>query len=79
LRISSADGPAEISITLASYLPPRASVNRLTVRAHFGAGWNDLRPVGSYLKGASPFDVLDMAGNGWECLSSAYLPYPLDR
>ena len=45
-------------------------------RAHFGAGWNDLRPVGGLPKGASPYGVLDLAGNGWEWVSSAYLPYP---
>lgn len=45
-------------------------------RAHFGGGWNDLRPVGSFPKGASPYGALDMAGNGWEWVSSAYLPYP---
>ena len=45
-------------------------------RAHFGAGWNDLRPVGSFPKGASPYGVLDMAGNGWEWVSSVYRPYP---
>ena len=47
-------------------------------RAHFGAGWNDLRPVGSFPKGASPYGVLDMAGNGWEWVSSLYRPYPFD-
>ena len=45
-------------------------------RAHFGSGWNDFRPVGSFPKGASPYGVLDLAGNGWEWVSSAYLPYP---
>lgn len=45
-------------------------------RAHFGAGWNDLKPVGSFPKGASPYGLLDAAGNGWEWVSSAYLPYP---
>lgn len=45
-------------------------------RAHFAAGWNDTRPVGSFPKGASPYGVLDMAGNGWEWVSSVYLPYP---
>jgi formylglycine-generating enzyme required for sulfatase activity len=45
-------------------------------RAHFGAGWNDLRPVGSLVKGASPYGALDMAGNGWEWVSSVYRPYP---
>jgi iron(II)-dependent oxidoreductase len=46
--------------------------------AHFGAGWNDLRSVGNSPKGASPYGVLDLAGNGWEWVSSAYLPYPYD-
>ncbi len=45
-------------------------------RAHFGAGWNDLKPVGSFPNGASPYGLLDAAGNGWEWVSSAYLPYP---
>jgi len=45
-------------------------------RAHFGGGWNDLKPVGSFPKGASPYGLLDAAGNGWEWVSSAYLPYP---
>ena len=48
------------------------------VRAHFSAGWNDFRPVGSFPKGASPYGVLDLAGNGWEWVSSAYFPYPYD-
>jgi iron(II)-dependent oxidoreductase len=47
-------------------------------RAHFGGGWNDLRPVGNFPKGASPYGMLDPAGNGWEWVSSAYLPYPYD-
>jgi formylglycine-generating enzyme required for sulfatase activity len=47
-------------------------------RAHFGGGWNDLRPVGSFPAGASPYGVLDMAGNGWEWVSSVYRPYPYD-
>jgi iron(II)-dependent oxidoreductase len=45
-------------------------------RAHFGAGWNELKPVGSFPRGASPYGLLDAAGNGWEWVSSAYLPYP---
>jgi formylglycine-generating enzyme required for sulfatase activity len=48
-------------------------------RAHFGGGWNELKPVGSFPKGASPYGVLDMAGNGWEWVSSAYRPYPYDE
>ena len=45
-------------------------------RAHYGAGWNELRPVGRFAKGASPYGALDMAGNGWEWVSSAYRQYP---
>jgi formylglycine-generating enzyme required for sulfatase activity len=47
-------------------------------RAHFNSGWNDFRDVGSLFKGASPYGALDMAGNGWEWVSSAYKPYPYD-
>jgi iron(II)-dependent oxidoreductase len=47
-----------------------------TARAHFGAGWNDFVDVGRLLKGASAYGALDMAGNGWEWVSSAYRPYP---
>ena len=45
-------------------------------RAHFNGGWNDFRPVGSFPKGGSPYGMLDAAGNGWEWVSSAYMPYP---
>jgi formylglycine-generating enzyme required for sulfatase activity len=47
-------------------------------KAHFAAGWNDTRPVGSFPDGASPYGLLDAAGNGWEWVSSLYLPYPYD-
>jgi len=47
-------------------------------RAHFNAGWKDLRPVDASPGGASPYGVLDLAGNGWEWVSSAYRPYPYD-
>ncbi len=47
-------------------------------RAHFAGAWNELKSVGSFPKGASPYGVLDMAGNGWEWVSSAYVPYPYD-
>ena len=32
-------------------------------RAHYAAGWNDFKPVGSFPAGASPYGALDMAGN----------------
>ena len=33
-------------------------------------------PVDRYPRGASPYGVLDMAGNVWEWVSSGYAPYP---
>jgi formylglycine-generating enzyme required for sulfatase activity len=33
-------------------------------------------PVGSFPVGASPYGVLDMAGNAWEWTESSYLGYP---
>jgi formylglycine-generating enzyme required for sulfatase activity len=33
-------------------------------------------PVGAYPQGASPYGVLDMAGNVWEWTSSLYKAYP---
>jgi formylglycine-generating enzyme required for sulfatase activity len=47
-------------------------------RAHYNAGWNEHRPVDSFPKGASPYGILDLSGNAWEWVSSAYLPYPYD-
>lgn len=45
-------------------------------RAQFGAGWNETASADRFPAGASPFGVLDMAGNAWEWVSSAYRPYP---
>jgi iron(II)-dependent oxidoreductase len=44
--------------------------------AWFGKGWNELTEVDAHPAGASPYGVLDMAGNGWEWVSSLYRPYP---
>ena len=45
-------------------------------RARFAAGFNQTAPVDAHPKGASPYGVLDMAGNAWEWVPSAYRPYP---
>ena len=45
-------------------------------RARFAAGWNETAPVGSFPGGASPYGVLDLSGNVWQWVSSAYRPYP---
>jgi formylglycine-generating enzyme required for sulfatase activity len=38
-------------------------------------GWPVTAPVGSYPKGASPFGVLDMAGNVWEWTADSLADY----
>ncbi len=47
-------------------------------RAQFAAGWNETAPVGSFIAGASPYGVLDLAGNVWQWVSSVYAPYPYE-
>ena len=44
--------------------------------ARFGAPFNSSAPVDAFPDGASPYGILDMAGNQWEWVSSAYKPYP---
>ena len=54
--------------------------NTMPTAAHarFSAGWTDTRPVDAHPAGASPYGVLDMAGNNWEWVSSLYRPYPFN-
>jgi formylglycine-generating enzyme len=47
-------------------------------RCNFAEQVGDTTPVGYYPDGASPYGVLDMAGNVLEWTSSKYLPYPYD-
>ncbi len=47
-----------------------------SVREYINDGYADTSPVGNYPSGASPYGVLDMAGNVWEWVNSLYQPYP---
>jgi formylglycine-generating enzyme required for sulfatase activity len=49
-------------------------------RANYGAGPKHGRtsPVGAHPDGASPYGLLNLAGNVWEWVSSVYGPYPYD-
>lgn len=50
--------------------PPDAS------RARYDAAFNATADVTAHPAGAGPYGVLDMAGNAWEWVSSAYRAYP---
>ena len=52
--------------------PPRPEL------AFFGAFRGDTVPIGQYPKGASPYGVLDMAGQTWEWTTSVYRSYPYE-
>jgi formylglycine-generating enzyme required for sulfatase activity len=45
-------------------------------RALYGAPYNASAPVDAFPAGASPYGVLDLSGNQWEWVASAYHPYP---
>ena len=49
-----------------------------STRCTFSAGIGGPSPVGGRPLGASSAGALDMAGNVWEWVSSAYRPYPYD-
>jgi formylglycine-generating enzyme required for sulfatase activity len=67
--------------------PPRQGSD--PARANFGTvaccapsaadGYGKTAPVGSYPQGASPFAVLDMAGNVWEWTATAFPGRPDER
>jgi formylglycine-generating enzyme required for sulfatase activity len=44
----------------------------------YDGGKRDITPVGAYPEGASPYGLLDMAGNVWEWTRSVYKSYPYD-
>jgi len=45
-------------------------------RAQFSAPFNATVAVDAHPAGASPYGVMDMAGNAWEWVASVYRPYP---
>jgi len=63
-----------LNATGAEFLAMGARLGRSGWRSMYSGddGWESTAPVGSYPAGASPFGVLDMAGNVWEWTSSGY-------
>lgn len=45
-------------------------------QGQFSARFNNTAPVDAFPAGASPYGVLDLSGNAWEWVSSAYRAYP---
>ncbi|RPI01569.1 MAG: formylglycine-generating enzyme family protein, partial [Zetaproteobacteria bacterium] len=54
-----------------------ANHGRPPLRADASDGFAGLSPVGVMPGGASPYGLLDLAGNAWEWTGSLYEPYPL--
>ena len=44
--------------------------------ARFASRYNETAAAGAHHAGTSPYGALDMAGNVWQWVSSAYRPYP---
>jgi len=55
---------------------PWGTANPDSTRARYAHAFNATAPVNAHPAGASPYGALDMAGNAWEWVSSAYRPYP---